>query len=100
VVGSLAYPGSKVADRVAIAQGEPGEVTALADASVIPDGIFTRSRTLVLNADHACVRALARVSAREREFAAYVLVKQFFLGERLDAPLHASLAAAALEMRR
>jgi hypothetical protein len=99
VVGSLAYAGSTVADRVAIAQSEPGEVTSLDDARVIPDGVFSRARTLVLNADHPGVRALARVAASERGFAAYVLAKQFFLGHRLDATLHAALAAAALEMR-
>jgi hypothetical protein len=97
--GHLDYPGSAVAERMAIAQGEWGELTAVADATVLGASLFSKGRWVVLNADHPGMSALLRLAAREPELAAYVAAKDLYLWRELSAEADAALAAAAWEAR-
>lgn len=93
-------PGSAITDLVAITQRELGEATPLEDARQLGSSFFSRSRALVVNADHPTVRQLLALSAREPELAAYQLCKLFFLGEKLTTALDGELAAASVSLRR
>jgi hypothetical protein len=93
------YPGSAITDLVAITQLEPGALTPLEDARHLGTSFFSRSRVLVVNADHPTVRRILALSRREPEFAAYELSKLFFLGEKLTTETDGELAAQSLRLR-
>lgn len=94
-LATLQYPGSPVAQRVAIAQVQPGGLTRLADA-----GVLAPDRWLVLNADHPAVRDALELAVREPEFAAASVLKLFWLAAQdLPTTRAAALAAATLEAR-
>ncbi|MCA9714975.1 MAG: hypothetical protein KC468_09845, partial [Myxococcales bacterium] len=93
------YPESAIKDRVAISQREACALEPLADVRVIGMSFFSRRRALLINADHPMVATLTELARSEPEFAAYQLVKLFFLGERLDAALDALLAKHTMERR-
>lgn len=98
-IGHLDYPESAIAARVAITQRRFGDVDRVDEVRELGTSLFARRRLLVLNADHPTVASLVALAHREPEFAAYVLCKLFFLGERLDAALDGELAALALGQR-
>jgi molecular chaperone HtpG len=95
----FAYPGSSIAHQVAITQKEVGEITAVAEAKELGRSFFSRSRVLVVNADHRTVRRLVEVSSTEPEFASYVLAKLFFLRGELSSALDGDLLRQALTHR-
>ena len=99
VYGSFAYPGSSVADRVAVAMAAMDEPAPVAEAVQLGRGFFSRARTLVLNAAHPTVESLVRLAGREPELAAYLLVKHFFLGHHLDEALDTRLLELGLKAR-
>ncbi|MFO7565936.1 MAG: ATP-binding protein [Enhygromyxa sp.] len=86
-LGHLDYDDSSVADRVAITQAEFGEATPLDDAAQLGTGLLSSRRVVVLNADHPSIRTIAALAQSEPELAAYLAVKAFFLGTRLDAKI-------------
>ena len=98
-VGSLNYPDSPVADRLAISQAEFGELTPLADAGQLASGWLTRGRVLVLSAEHPTLLHLRAVAGREPELAAYLAIKAFFLHGELGLAVDARLATSAAEAR-
>ncbi len=98
-VAHLGYPGSPVAQRVAISQAKPGELTPIADIDQLGSGWLASSRVLVISADHAIARSLRAVAGREPELAAYLLLKAFLLRGALTPALDGELAAAAAEAR-
>lgn len=98
-VGSLNYPDSSVADRLAISQAEFGELTPLADAGQLASGWLTRGRVLVLSAEHPTLLHLRAVAGREPELAAYLAIKAFFLHGELGLAVDARLATSAAEAR-
>lgn len=98
-LGHLAYQDSTVADRVAITQAEFGEATALDQATVLGTGLLASRRVVVLNADHPSIRTIAGLAQSEPELAAYLAIKAFFLGERLDAETDERLASLTYESR-
>ncbi len=98
-MGHFAYPGSGIGDAIAIAQREPFTLAKCSELGQIGTGLLSRSRALVVNADHPTVISLVRLSAREPELAAYLLAKLFFLGSRLDVEVDGALAAATVALR-
>ncbi len=98
-VGSLHYPDSPVADRLAISQADFGELTPLAEAGQMASGWLTRGRVLVLSAEHPTLQHLRAVAGREPEMAAYLAIKAFFLHGELGLADDARLASAAAEAR-
>ncbi len=95
----FAYPGSSIARQVAITQRELGEVTVVEEAKDLGRSFFSRSRVLVVNADHRTVKRLMDLSATEPEFASYVLAKLFFLRGDLSTELDGDLLRYALTHR-
>ena len=98
-MGHFAYAGSGIGDAIAITQQEPFALTKTDELEHIGQGFLSRARALVVNADHPTVMSLVRLSATEPELAAYLLVKLFFLGTRLDVEVDGALAAATAELR-
>ncbi len=99
VLGHLAYPGSPVADRVAITQASFGELTPVAEIGELSSGWFRGRRVVVLNADHPTVVHLLELAGSEAELAAYLVLKLFFLRTKLDPKLDSQLAQLAAEAR-
>ena len=93
------YPGSCIAERVAVTQARVGEPTPYDEARRHGTSFLSRRRAFVLNADHPVVRDLAALAAREPELAAYLAAKLFFLGPDLDPQRDARLAGRATEAR-
>jgi molecular chaperone HtpG len=98
-LGHLAYPGSAVADHVAITQASFGELTRIEEIGELSSGWFRRGRVVVVNADHPTVVDLLALAEREPELAAYLLLKLFFLRGKLDPKLDGRLASLAAEAR-
>ena len=98
-LGHLEYPHSSVAERVAITQSEYGEATPVAEASTLGTSLFSSRRVVVLNADHPTIRSVAALAQTEPELAAYLAVKAFFLGDRLDAATDEKLMTASFDRR-
>ncbi|WP_146155670.1 sacsin N-terminal ATP-binding-like domain-containing protein [Enhygromyxa salina] len=98
-LGHLDYAQSSVAERVAITQAEFGEATALDDAGELGTGLFASRRVVVLNADHPTIRTIAALAQTEPELGAYLAVKAFFLGSRLDAETDEKLATLTHDRR-
>jgi hypothetical protein len=108
-LGHLAYPGSAVADHVAITQASFGELTPITEIGELSSGWFRSNRIVVLNADHPTVGHLLELAATEPELAAYLVLKLFFLSSRpgyraelrnkLDPKLDGKLASLAAEAR-
>ncbi|MEZ4382279.1 MAG: ATP-binding protein [Nannocystaceae bacterium] len=100
-IGTLAYPGSPVADRVAVSQRELGELTPTDEASKLSGGLLGGARFLVLNASHPFLCDLIRsgAAAAEPELAAYLLLKQVYLRDALSPERDGRLAARAAEGR-
>jgi hypothetical protein len=99
-LGHLAFDGSSVGDRVAITQAEYGEATRLADAAQLGTGLLASRRVVVLNADHPTIRTIAALAQTEPELGAYLAVKAFFLGERLDPETDEKLACLTHDSRQ
>jgi hypothetical protein len=93
------YEGSSIADLIAITQRTFGELTRMAEIRELGFGWFTARRILVVNADHPAVSDLVALAAARSGFAAYLLCKLFFLGERLDGELDGRLASLATAYR-
>ncbi|MCA9661409.1 MAG: hypothetical protein KC486_23925, partial [Myxococcales bacterium] len=100
-IGTLAYPGSPVADRVAVSQRELGELTPIDEASKLGGGLLSGGRYLVLNASHPFLADLiaSGAAAAEPELAAYLLLKQVYLRDSLSPERDGRLAARAAEGR-
>ena len=98
-LGHLDYPGSSVSDRVAITQSEFGEATPVEDIDQLGTGLLSSRRVVVLNADHPSIRTIAGLAQSEPELAAYLAVKAFFLGTRLDAETDEALALLTHDRR-
>lgn len=98
-LGHLEYPGSAVADRVAITQASFGELTPIDQIGELSGGWFRSGRVVVLNADHSTVVHLLELAGREPELAAYLALKLFFLHGKLDPKLDNRLASLAAEAR-
>jgi hypothetical protein len=98
-LGHFVYDDSRIGERVAITQAEFGEATLVADASALGTGLLASRRVVVLNADHPTIRTIAGLAQAEPELAAYLAVKAFFLGERLDAATDESLATLTYDRR-
>jgi hypothetical protein len=99
-LGHLDYVDSSVADRVAITQAEFGEATPIEDAAVLGTGLLSSRRVVVLNADHPTIRTIAALAETEPELAAYLAVKAFFLGARLDAQTDETLLSLTYDHRQ
>lgn len=98
--GDFVYEGSPIAERIAITQAKPGEITVLEEAVDLGRaGLFSRGRALVVNARHPGVPPLVSLARHEPELAAYLLTKQFFLVSGLDVQRDASLVTTSLETR-
>ena len=93
------YPGSSIAGFLAITQRQLGELTPRDEIEQLGTGMFSRRRLLVINADHPAVAPLLRLAAREPEFAAYSLVKSFFVGTQLDPEVDGRLVDCAARRR-
>ncbi|HLT38592.1 MAG TPA: hypothetical protein VK034_20030, partial [Enhygromyxa sp.] len=98
-LGHLGYPGSAVADRVAITQASFGELTPIEQIGELSSGWFRSGRVVVLNADHPTVGQLLALADSEAELAAYLALKLFFLRTKLDPRLDGRLASLAAEAR-
>ena len=98
-LGHLAYPGSAVAEHVAITQASFGELTPIEAIGELSSGWFRSGRTVVVNADHPTVVHLLELADGEPELAAYLLLKLFFLRSKLDPKLDGQLASLATEAR-
>jgi len=100
-IGDLRYPGSPVADRIAITQGELGELTPIEEAGELGSGIFHSGRYVVLNAGHEVLRSLldGGGAATEPELSAYLIIKLIYLREELNPERDGRLVARALEGR-
>lgn len=98
-VGRMRYPGSVVGHRVAITQGELGELTPADEAGMLPTSFFRFKRVLVLNADNPMVEKLLDLCAVEPEVAAYLICKVFMLREDLPLETDSRLANLAMERR-
>ncbi|MCB9702089.1 MAG: ATP-binding protein [Myxococcales bacterium] len=97
--GRFAYPGSPIADNVAITQLRFGALDEVGEVRELGSGFLARRRVLVINADHPTVHTLIALAQREPELAAYVLAKLFYLGRRLDPAVDGELARLAHEHR-
>ena len=98
-LGHFAYEGSGLGEAIAITMRGFGKLTACSELDHVGQGFLSRPRVLVINGDHPTVKSLVRLSATEPEFAAYLLVKLFFLGSRLDVEVDGLLARATVELR-
>ncbi len=98
-VGHLDYPGSEVRGRLAVTQRDWGEVTAIAEAALLGDGLLARERVVVLNADHRDFAPLVALARREPELAAYLAAKDLLLRQELTPEIDTRLAEAAWERR-
>lgn len=96
--GHLDYPGSSLKGVVAIAQREPYSLARIDELERLGEGYFSRARTVIVNADHAMVRALLRTARKDVALAAYMLAKAFFLVTGLTPTLDGKLASAAAKM--
>ncbi len=96
-LGHLDYPESAVADRVAITQGEFGELTPIEAAGSLATGWLAGKRCVVVNADHPSVGQLLELAQTEPELAAYLLVKLLYLraGPPEDRSVHSLDTALA-----
>jgi hypothetical protein len=92
------YPGSPIADWVAILQHRPGELSRMDEVSRL-DGLAGDHHTLVVNADHTTVARLLNMARAEPELAAYLLVKLFLLRGELGPVIDSGLAAVSWEHR-
>lgn len=98
--GHFGPSGSDLDGRAVISQREFGEPTRKFDAGELGKGLFSRRRTLVIDADHPTVRNLLGLSLREPELAAYQLVKLFLLvGGSISADDDSQLADQAMRYR-
>jgi hypothetical protein len=98
--GRFGESGSLLEGRAAISQREFGEVTAASEAGSVGKGLFSRRRTLVVDADHPTVRTLLGLALREPELAAYQLVKLFLLrNASIATEVDATLADLAMSYR-
>ena len=77
--GHFGASGSLLAGRAAISQREFGEATPRAESGELGKSLFSRRRSLVIDADHPTIRNLLGLAVREPELAAYQLVKLFLL---------------------
>ena len=93
--GDLCYPGSPVAERVAIAQDNIGAVTAVDALELVP------GRRLIVHINHPAVGSALALAQHEPEFAAYKLAKLVVLehGRGLTVEVDHTLATKALELR-
>jgi hypothetical protein len=99
VLGECAYPGSPIADRVAITQENPGTLTDLATLDTLRAGLLSRSHTLVVHCSHPMTQEALALASTEPEMAAYLLVKAFRLGRGLDGALDTKLIEHVVERR-
>jgi len=98
--GHFGASGSELGGRTVISQRRFGEATRWSEAGQLGKGLFTRRRTLVVDADHDAVRNLLGLAGREPELAAYQLVKLFLLvGGSISAADDSKLAATAMGYR-
>ena len=95
------YPRSEIVKLVAItlAEPEPGKLSRVDEVLNVKSSVFSKKRSLVVNADHPTVIELEKLAEREPEFAAYTLVKLFFLNITLDPELDARLGEISAERR-
>jgi len=97
--GEFDHPGSRIADRVAIARRPDLTLAPLAEAGTLGTFFLARRRTLVLNVGHPAVRRLCAAAEREPEFAAYLAAKLFLLGSERGEGDDARSAARVWEAR-
>ncbi len=100
-IGDLDYPGSPVAERVAISQRELGELTPVSEVGTLGSGLFGSGRYVVLNAGHSVLKSLLEggKAALEPELSAYLTVKLLYLRDELSPERDGRLAARAMEGR-
>ena len=100
-IGDLSYPGSPVADRIAISQGELGELTPIDEVGTLGSGLFSGGRYVVLNAGHSVLKNLLEGgrAAAEPELSAYLIVKLLYLRVELSPERDGRLASRAMEGR-
>ena len=96
--GHFAYPGSNLANVVAITQRKPFTLTPWNEVKTLGEGFFARSRPVVVNADHPTTKAIVALSRRDLPLAAYMLAKLFFVGAGLTPAIDGALATAAAHM--
>jgi molecular chaperone HtpG len=99
VLARFDYPGSGIAQRVALTPRSAGKLAVTAEALRLEASWRPRRRPLVVNADHPAVRRLAALAANEPELAAYLVAKLFLLHGSLDPDGNSRLTALALEER-
>jgi hypothetical protein len=98
--GHFGASGSWLGGRAVISQREFGEATPRAESGELGKGLFSRRRTLVVDADHPTIRNLLGLAVREPELAAYQLVKLFLLANgSIDAADDSQLANVAMSYR-
>lgn len=97
--GDFDYPGSTIADRVAIARPPDATLVPLAEAGVLGTSFLSRRRVVVVNARHPLVRRLCGAAEREPELAAYLAAKLFRIGGERTVRDEARSAARVWEAR-
>lgn len=98
VFGHFDYPGSSLTSRVAVSQREPFTLTPLEDVGTLGQRFFSRSRPVIVNADHPTTLALGPLAQRDLPLAAYMLAKLFFVGSGWTPSIDGQLAAASQEL--
>lgn len=94
------YPHSCILDRTFVLQPEPGALTPWTTDALRPMERWKKKDTLVINAVHPFVVPLHTLVQREREFAAYTLLKLVNLAAGpLPVEVDARLATASTELR-
>ena len=99
--GHFDYPGSSLQGLVAIAQKTPFALTPKSEVKTLGEGFFSRSRPVIVNADHPSTQAILKLSGRDLALASFMLAKLFFVGAGLTPQIDGALATAAarLEVR-
>jgi hypothetical protein len=99
VAADFVHPDSSIAERIAVTQATPGELTSLDELETLKPGLFTRRHALLVNLGHPSVAAFVTLAEREPAMAAYLCLKAFRLGRDLDAAMDTALVEHLVEQR-
>lgn len=97
--GSFVYPGSSIADRLAIVRPPDATLVPLAEAGEIGTSLFSRRRVVVLNVEHPLVRRLGAAAEREPELAGHLAAKLLRIGGERSVRDEARSTARVWEAR-
>ena len=92
-------PESSIAERIAVTQARPGELSSVGELDHLAPGLFARRHALLVNLGHPSVAAFVALAEREPAMAAYLCTKAFRLGRDLDAAMDTALVEHLVEQR-